>query len=95
MSNLFQAEIHLFFGQKFTCCISGNFRKCRLKIQSRCAKTISGLSAAFRAEVEVAVSPTFYAWLSEYSGQIKIVAPDAVRSGYIAHLEKLLSSVKE
>lgn len=50
---------------------------------------------AFRAEVEVAVSPTFYAWLSEYSGQIKIVAPDAVRSGYIEHLHMLLSSAQE
>ncbi|MCD8129660.1 MAG: WYL domain-containing protein [Lachnospiraceae bacterium] len=50
---------------------------------------------SFRAEVEVAVSPTFYAWVSEYSGQIRIVAPDSVRSAYIEHLEKLLSSAKK
>ncbi|MCD7750503.1 MAG: WYL domain-containing protein [Lachnospiraceae bacterium] len=50
---------------------------------------------AFRAEVEVAVSPTFYAWISEYSGQIRIVAPDDAKAGYIEHLKKLLSSEQE
>lgn len=50
---------------------------------------------SFRAEVEVAVSPTFFAWVSEYSGQIRIVAPETVRQEYIEHLKNLLASAEE
>ena len=43
----------------------------------------------FRAEVDVIVSPTFYAWVFQYNGRVRIVGPDDVREEYAGMLNRL------
>ena len=38
---------------------------------------------AFVARVEVALSPTFYGWVFQFSGKIKILTPDKAREEYV------------
>ena len=40
----------------------------------------------------VAVSPLFFSWLDQYEGDIRIAAPDDVRSQYKAHLHRCLKN---
>ena len=45
---------------------------------------------SFTLTAEVAVSPTFYAWVFSFSGRVKILAPDAVRQEYLDMCRKVL-----
>lgn len=44
----------------------------------------------FRAEVEVALSPTFYSWVFEFGGGIRIEAPQSVKEAYHERLRAAL-----
>lgn len=39
-------------------------------------------SSHFNARVQVSVSPTFYAWVFTYGGQMEILSPPQVRQEY-------------
>lgn len=43
----------------------------------------------FRAEVDVSVSPVFFAWIMQYDGRITIVEPADVRQQYVSQLKRL------
>lgn len=45
-------------------------------------KTSRETDDAFIAEVTVSQTPTFYAWIFEFGGRIKIVSPDSVKEGF-------------
>ncbi|MBO4474547.1 MAG: WYL domain-containing protein [Clostridiales bacterium] len=45
-----------------------------------------------RANVEVGVGPTFYAWISTYAGGFTILEPKRVRDAYHEHLRSALES---
>ena len=45
---------------------------------------------SFTLTAEVAVSPTFYAWVFSFSGRVKILAPEAVRQEYLELCRKVL-----
>ncbi len=45
----------------------------------------------FRAEVEVSVSPVFFAWIMQYDGRITVVEPDDVRDQYLSQLKRLMA----
>ena len=44
----------------------------------------------FQFEAEVSVSPTFFSWIFEFGGMIKIVGPESVREAFRQHAEKAL-----
>lgn len=44
----------------------------------------------FRFTAEVSVSPTFFAWIFEFGGRIKILGPQHVRDGYRELLQKAM-----
>lgn len=44
----------------------------------------------FDITVPVAVSGTFYAWVTEFAGEMSIIAPEHVRDAYAKHLQKAL-----
>ena len=48
----------------------------------------------FRARVNVIVSPTFYAWVFQYAGRIRIIGPDDVRNEYAEMLNSLAADYK-
>ncbi len=41
----------------------------------------------FQINVDIAVSPQFFGWLSSFSGRIKILSPESVKQEYKKHLE--------
>ena len=43
--------------------------------------------------VTVHLSPTFYAWLFQYTGQMTVIAPEHVREAYAGYLEQALDEV--
>ena len=45
----------------------------------------------FTATVEVSVSPTFYAWIFTYGGQIEILSPVSVKQEYAEQLQTALN----
>ncbi len=45
--------------------------------------------------VEVELSPTFYAWVDTFEGEVKILSPEKAVDGYRGHLEKLILSIGE
>ena len=45
---------------------------------------------SFTLTAEVAVSPTFYAWVFSFSGRVKILAPEGVRQEYLELCRKVL-----
>ena len=45
---------------------------------------------SFRASVMTTISPTFFGWLAQYAGAIRIIEPDDVRTQYREHLLKSL-----
>ncbi len=49
----------------------------------------------FDISVPVSVSPTFYAWVFQYAGAIRIIEPDSVRDGYLRMLETGIGTAKE
>lgn len=44
----------------------------------------------FIATVEVSVSPTFFAWIFTYTGEIQIISPETVKQEYADRLKKAL-----
>lgn len=46
----------------------------------------------FRATVHACVGNTFFGWLTQYAGSIRIVAPAEVRELYLNHLAKAIST---
>lgn len=51
-------------------------------------------SSHFTARVQVSVSPTFYAWVFTYGGQIEILSPEPVRQEYAQRLPAALKQAK-
>lgn len=51
-------------------------------------------SSHFTARVQVSVSPTFYAWVFTYGGQIEILSPEPVRQEYAQRLQAALKQAK-
>ncbi len=51
-------------------------------------------SCHFVVSVEVSVSPTFYAWVFTYGGQIEILSPEPVKCEYAAMLHAALNQEK-
>lgn len=44
----------------------------------------------FTAKVEVQLSPTFYAWLFQFTGKMRITAPELVCDEYMGRLNKAI-----
>ena len=44
--------------------------------------------------VSVEPSPLFYAWVSRFEGEVRLVSPQSAVDGYRAHIEKLLESLE-
>ena len=49
---------------------------------------------AFEAEVFLSASPTFYAWVFTFGGDIQIAAPETIREQYQQMLQKCLETGK-
>ena len=47
----------------------------------------------FEVTVPVSVSGTFYAWVFQYTGKMRILGPEPVKEGYIEFLKKALDDV--
>lgn len=47
-------------------------------------------SGHFTAEVEVSVSQTFFAWVVQFAGEVKILGPESVNAAYRELLERAL-----
>lgn len=50
---------------------------------------------AFEAEVFLSASPTFYAWVFTFGGDIQIIAPETIREQYQQMLQLLLERIDE
>jgi predicted DNA-binding transcriptional regulator YafY len=48
----------------------------------------------FSFVTEVELSPSFFAWISNFEGEIKILSPERAREKHKLHIEKLLKSVE-
>ena len=44
---------------------------------------------SFTANVEVQLSPTFWGWLVQFAGQMRITAPESAIELYHQHLKKI------
>jgi predicted DNA-binding transcriptional regulator YafY len=44
--------------------------------------------------VEVELSPLFYSWISNFEGEVRLVAPDYAVNAHKAHIEKMLETFK-
>ena len=44
----------------------------------------------FEFDTEVSLSPTFFSWIFESGGMIRIVGPEIVKEAYRRHAEKSL-----
>ena len=44
----------------------------------------------FHFDAEVSVSPTFFSWIFEFGGMIKIIGPEHVKEAFRQHAEKAL-----
>lgn len=53
-------------------------------------KVVARDASSFSIEVEVAVSPTFYAWIFTYTNRMRILSPENVRTEYAHRLKKAL-----
>lgn len=49
----------------------------------------------FTVNVNVAVSPQFYAWLFGFGTKVEILSPDDVKTEYVAHLNELLCAYSQ
>lgn len=47
----------------------------------------------FRFDAEVSVSPTFFSWIFEFGGMIKIVGPENVKEKYSEMLSKARNNI--
>ena len=48
-----------------------------------------------RLTVEVGISPTFFGWIDQFGGRVKITAPAEVRQEYLTYLRSLLQANEE
>lgn len=48
----------------------------------------------YETTVSVAVSPTFFSWVSTFGGRMTLTSPQEVADDYVSHLEKTLNSQK-
>ena len=48
---------------------------------------------SFDITVPVAVSGTFFAWVTQFAGEMTIVAPENIRQGYAGFLEEAIDDV--
>ena len=44
----------------------------------------------FQFDDEVSISPTFFSWIFEFGGMIKIVGPENVKEAFLKQVKKLL-----
>ena len=44
---------------------------------------------------EAGISPTFFGWIDQFGGKVKIVSPASVRQEYLAYLHTLLQANEE
>lgn len=44
---------------------------------------------------EVGISPTFFGWIDQFCGKVKITAPETAKKQYLAHLHTLLEANEE
>ena len=49
----------------------------------------------FQFDAEVSVSPTFFSWIFEFGGMIKIVGPENVKEAFLRHAEKAVSDLSK
>ena len=49
----------------------------------------------FQFDAEVSVSPTFFSWIFEFGGMIKIVGPENVKEAFLQHAEKAVSDLSK
>lgn len=54
------------------------------------AMMVPQADGSFTLTAEVAVSPTFYAWVFSFSGRVKVLAPEPVRQEYLKMCRKVL-----
>ncbi len=54
-----------------------------------------GESGDFIISAEVELGPSFFAWMSTFEGEVKIVSPDTALDAHREHLEKIMASIKE
>ena len=47
----------------------------------------------FQFDAEVSVSPTFFSWIFEFGGMIKIVGPENVKEKYSEMLSKARNNI--
>ena len=50
---------------------------------------------SFEFTVDVELSPSFYAWLSNFEGQVKIIAPRSAVDAHREHVEKIMNSLEK
>ena len=49
----------------------------------------------FQFDAEVSVSQTFFSWIFEFGGMIKIVGPEHVKEAFRQHAEKAVSDLSK
>ena len=49
----------------------------------------------FQFDAEVSVSPTFFSWIFEFGGMIKIIGPENVKEAFQRHAEKAVSDLSK
>ena len=45
----------------------------------------------FQFDAEVSVSPTFFSWIFEFGGMIKIVGPEHVKEAFLKMVQQVLT----
>lgn len=53
-------------------------------------KTKKKSKTTFVAEVPVALSPTFYGWVFQFAGKMKIISPEQAKEEYTAMIKSAL-----
>lgn len=56
-------------------------------------ETVNVTESTFDTTVPVSVSTTFYAWVFQYAGKIRIIGPEPVREGYQEMLKEALDEI--
>ena len=88
----------------------GMFGGAEQSVTLRCANWMAGVildqfgtdtplipadDATFTARVSVVVSPPFFAWLSGFGGDIRLIKPTAVAEEYTAYLQTILAGYRD
>ena len=53
----------------------------------------NGENGQFLFNVEVELSPTFFAWVTTFGGDVKLLSPQSAVDGFRVHLEKIMASI--